>query len=115
VWHLSKEMVLAAVEQGLSVAEQKDFLTSRAEAPVPQTAEVFVDDLEQKTGELEDLGAVRLVAYKDAVLAQTLAADRKLRSFCQLGGERHLVFKASDEAAVRRVLRELGHVLPPPG
>ncbi len=32
----------------------------------------------------------------------------------QLAGERHLMFRAADEAAVRRALRELGYVLPPP-
>jgi hypothetical protein len=47
-------------------------------------------------------------------VARTLAHDRRLRGLCQLAGERHLVFKVSDEAAVLRALRELGHILPPP-
>lgn len=46
-------------------------------------------------------------------MARTLAGDRRLRTICQLAGERHLVFRAADESAVRRALRELGHVLPP--
>jgi hypothetical protein len=115
VWRLSKEKVLAAVESGLAVAELKDFLAARSPGPLPQTAEVFLKDLEERAGQLEDLGTARLIGCKDAVVAQTLASDRRLRSMCQLAGERHLVFKASDEAAVRRALRELGHVLPPPG
>jgi hypothetical protein len=104
-----------AVEQGLAVAELRDFLASRGQGALPQTAEVFLTDLEEKAGQLEDLGAARLIACKDGVVARTLASDRRLRAICQLAGERHLVFKASDEAAVRRGLRELGHVLPPPG
>jgi hypothetical protein len=115
VWRLSKEKILAAVEDGLTVAELKDFLATRVEGSLPQTAEVFLEDLEKKAGQLEDLGAARLIGCTDAIVAQTLASDRRLRGICQLAGERHLVFKASDEAAVRRALRELGHVLPPPG
>ncbi len=115
VWHLSKEKILAAVEHGLTVAELKDFLASRSTGPLPQTAEVFLDDLAEKVGQLEDLGSARLVGCKDAIVAQTLVNDRRLRGLCQLAGERYLVFKASDEAAVRRALRELGHVLPPAG
>jgi hypothetical protein len=114
VWHLSRDKILAAIEQGLSVGELKEFLTSRNQGTVPQTAEVFLDDLEEKAGQLEDLGTARLIACKDEVVARTLVGDRRLRGLCRLTGERHLVFRAADEAAVRRALRELGHVLPPP-
>ncbi|HKB41174.1 MAG TPA: helicase-associated domain-containing protein, partial [Gemmataceae bacterium] len=114
VWRLSRDRILAAVEQGLAVAELKDFLASRAQGSLPQTAEVFLDDLQDKMGQLEDLGAARLIGCKDAVVARTLASDRRLRGICQLAGERHLVFKAADEAAIRRALKELGHVLPSP-
>jgi hypothetical protein len=73
----------------------------------------LLTDLEEKAGQLEDLGAARLIGCKDAVVSRTIASDRRLRNICQLAGERHLVFRAADEAAVRRALRELGHVLPP--
>jgi hypothetical protein len=115
VWHLEAAKILAAVEQGLAVPELREFLASRSQKPLPQTVAVFLDDLEEKAGQLEDMGAARLVACKDALVARTLASDRRLGPLCQLAGERHLVFRAADEAAVRRALRELGHVLPPPG
>jgi hypothetical protein len=114
VWHLAAGKILAAVEQGLAVQELKEFLAARSQEPLPQTVEVFLDDLQDKMGQLEDLGTARLIACKDAVVAQTLASDRQLGKVCQLAGERHLVFRAADEAAVRRTLRELGYVLPPP-
>src|SRR5262249_33724136 len=74
VWHLSRDKVLAAVEHGLEVGELKEFLASRGEGPLPQTAEVFLADLEGKAGELEDLGAARLVLCKGAVVAPTLSS-----------------------------------------
>jgi hypothetical protein len=101
------------VEQGLTVQQLKEFLTARGQGPLPQTVEVFLDDLQTKLGQLEDLGTARLIACKDAVVAKTLASDRRLGKVCQLAGERHLVFATADEAAVRRALRELGYVLPP--
>lgn len=113
VWHLEAGKILEAVEQGLSVGELKEFLAARSQEPLPQTVDVFLDDLQSKTGQLEDQGTARLIACKDAVVAQTLANDRRLRKLCQLAGERSLVFRTADETAVRKGLRELGYVLPP--
>ena len=112
VWHLSIVKVLEAVEQGLAVAELREFLTAKSQEAPAQTVTVFLDDVEKKATQLEDMGMARLIACKDAVVAQTLVNDRRLRSLCQLAGERYLVFRGADEAAVRRGLRELGYVLP---
>jgi hypothetical protein len=113
VWHLEAGKVLAAVEQGLRVEELRDFLEARSQEPLPHTVEVFLEDLAERSTQLQDQGTARLVACGDAHLAQLLIHDRRLRSLCQLAGERQLVFRAADEAAVRRALRELGYVLPP--
>src|SRR5207244_11384264 len=110
--HLEAGKVLEAVEQGLAVQELKEFLAARSQEPLPQTVEVFLDDLQDKMSQLKDLGTARLIACKDAVVARTLASDRRLAKLCQLAGERHLVFRAAEETAVRRALRELGYVLP---
>jgi hypothetical protein len=113
VWHLEAGKILEGVEQGLSVGELKEFLAARSQEPVPQTVDVFLDDLASKTGQLEDQGTARLIECKDTIVAHTLANDRRLRKLCQLAGERSLVFRIVDEAAVRKALRELGYVLPP--
>jgi hypothetical protein len=113
VWHLTADRVLTAVEEGLTVAELADFLAARSQGPLPQTVAVFLSDLEHKVGQLEDQGSARLIACADAAVAQLLAHDGRLRQLCQLAGERHLVFRAADEKAVRRELRARGYVLPP--
>lgn len=114
VWRLSKDKVLTAVEQGLEVGELREFLESRGEGLLPQTVAVMFDDLRDRAAQLRDEGMARLVVCRDEVVARTLAADRRLRGLCQLAGERSLVFRAADESAVRRALRDLGYVLPPP-
>jgi hypothetical protein len=112
VWQLHRSKVLSAVEEGLTVGELKDFLGAKNQEPLPQTVEAFLNDLQQKVGQLEDLGAARLIRCADAHLARLLAGDRRLRKLCTLAGDHHLVFRATDETAVRRGLRELGYVLP---
>lgn len=114
VWHLTAAKILAAVEEGLTVAELTEFLNAKSLEPLPQNVEVFLTDLENKANQLEDLGTARLLSCADGTVAMLLANDRRLRALCQLAGDRQLVFRAGDEKAVRRALRELGYVLPPP-
>lgn len=114
VWQLGTGKILEAVAKGITIAELKEFLVAKSQGPLPQTVEVFLDDLAQKAGQLEDLGTARLIACGDANVAQLIAHDRRLRNLCQIAGERQLVFRKADETSVRRALKELGYVLPPP-
>jgi hypothetical protein len=75
--------------------------------------EVFLQDQRERAGRLRDLGAARLIECADAALARILASDPQLRGKVYVAGERWLVFRSEDEAAVRRGLRRLGHILPP--
>jgi hypothetical protein len=115
VWRLDPARALRVLEEGGSLDELAQFLAARSSAPLPQTVQVFLDDLRRRAGQLRDLGTARLVECADAALAQALAAEPQLRPHCRLAGERWLVFRAEDEAAVRKALRRLGHVLPRQG
>ena len=113
IWQLGAGKILDAVEKGLTVGELQAFLEARNDGSLPQTVKVFLDDLANKVNQLEDLGSARLIRCVDANLAQLLVHDRRLRNLCQLAGDRQIVFRAADETAIRRVLKELGYVLPP--
>ncbi len=115
VWRLDAGKILQAVEQGMKVQELREFLTARCLEPPPQPVAVFLDDVATRAGELEDLGTARIIACANAHVAQVLVNDRRLRARCQLAGDRQLIFRTADEAAVRRALRELGYALPPAG
>ena len=115
LWQLGSAKILEAVEKGSSVGELMAFLEARNHGPLPQTVKVFLDDLAKKVGQLKDLGTARLIACADASLAQLLVRDRRLRNLCQLAGDDQLVFRAADETTIRRILKELGYVLPPAG
>lgn len=114
VWRLSERRCLAAVEEGMSLTELQEFLLARSGRALPHTVEVFLNDLRERVQRLRDLGSARLLECADAELALLLVHDRRLRDLCFIAGERHLVFRAADEPAVRRALRELGYALPPP-
>jgi Helicase conserved C-terminal domain len=114
VWRLSERRCPSAVEEGLSLVELQEFLRSRGGEALPQTVDVFLDDLRRRAEQLRDLGTARLLECADAELALLLVHDRRLRDLCRLAGDRQLVFRAADEPAVRRALRELGYALPPP-
>ena len=113
VWQLDADKILESVGKGLTVEELKVFLEAKNQGPLPQTVKVFLEDMANKLTQLKDLGAARLIACRDAEVAQLLVHDRRLRSLCQLAGERQIVFRAADETTVRKVLKELGYVLPP--
>lgn len=115
VWRLDRAKILAAVEGGLGLAELEGFLASGGYGPLPPTVRVLLADLGERAGRLRDLGTARLVECVDAETARLLSSDRQLGEFCRPAGDRHLVFRADDEAAVRSRLRKLGFVLPPPG
>ena len=102
MWKLTPAKVLTAVEEGMPLEELGDFLAARGGKPLPQTVRVFLDDMKSRAGQLRDLGLARMIECADPALARQLAGDPQLREHCRLAGERWLVFRAEDEAAVRR-------------
>ena len=112
VWRLDRTRMLAALEQGLSTSELREFLVAKSSEPLPQTADVFLGEIETRAGALKDAGLARRIECADAPTAHLIVSDRRMRNLCQLASERYVVFGIDDEAAVRRGLRELGYVLP---
>ena len=112
VWRLDREKILAAAEGGLEIKEISEFLASHSAEPIPATVSTLLEDLHHRAGRLRDKGAVRMIECADAETARLLVLDSKLKSLCLLAGDRNLVFRESDESAVRTRLRKLGYVVP---
>ena len=113
-WQLDPAKILAAVESGRPISELETFLQARG-GPLPPAVQSLLADLAARAGQLSDRGVARLVECADAALAAALAGHKRLAKLCQRAGDRHLVVPAASEAAFRKALRELGHILPPPG
>ncbi|HLN33282.1 MAG TPA: helicase-associated domain-containing protein [Gemmataceae bacterium] len=112
VWHLSTAKILKAAEEGQTIQELIEFLNAKTEEPVPQTVAIFLQDMENRTGKLRDVGTVRIIECADVATAQLLGNERRLRGMCELAGERSLIFRPAKENAVRRALRDLGYAIP---
>ena len=112
VWRLDRDKILARVEEGQKIDEIAVFLERHAQGSLPGTVRTLLDDLEQRSGQLRDLGTVRIFECTDPETARMLLLDPKLKTLCEPAGKRGIVFRANVEAQVRTQLRKLGYVLP---
>ena len=112
VWRLERDKILGRVEEGQKLDEITAFLEKHAQGPLPGTVRALLDDLEQRSGRLRDLGTVRMIECTDEETARMLLLDPKLKTLCEPAGKRGIVFRANQEPQVRSQLRRLGYVLP---
>jgi XPB/Ssl2-like helicase family protein len=113
VWRLEAPKILAAVEDGRSVDEIREFLAARSGAPLPDPVRRLLEDVADRCARVHDRGLARLVECAEPALAALIATDIRTRAHCMRTGDHHLVVPAASEAAFRRSLRELGFLLAP--
>lgn len=111
VWRLTLTGLLQAVEEGIEVERVSEFLVQRSRADLPPAVRALLDDAASRAGKICDRGDVRLIECADALLAQSIARDSRLRKLCVLTGERHLMVLPEHLAPFRKALRDLGYVL----
>ncbi|OFW65656.1 MAG: hypothetical protein A2Y74_04050 [Actinobacteria bacterium RBG_13_63_9] len=111
VWQLDAGKLLAAIEEGRSVDEIREFLAARSGAPIPDTVARLLADVADRSAKVHDRGLARLIECADPALAALISNDSRTRKHCMRAGERHLVVPASSEAAFKRTLREVGYLL----
>ncbi|MDF1540365.1 MAG: helicase-associated domain-containing protein [Candidatus Thorarchaeota archaeon] len=111
VWNIERTKLLEALEKGHSVDEILSFLETNSSSVLPHSVLELIRQMGERVSQLVDLGSARLIEVKDAVMAQLLVNDSRLKSLCMLAGEQHIVVLAGSEKAFRRVLRELGYGL----
>jgi hypothetical protein len=70
--------ILAALEQGVSISELREFLAAKSSEPLPQTAVVFLGEIETRAGALKDTGLVRRIECADTPTAHLIVHDRRL-------------------------------------
>ena len=111
VWRLDQSKLLAALEEGRSVDEIREFLSARSSVAIPDTVARLFDDVADRSTKVRDQGLARLVECADPALAALIANDSRTRKHCMMAGERHLVVPASSEAAFKRTLRQVGYLV----
>ncbi|MCP4397696.1 MAG: hypothetical protein GY801_10405, partial [bacterium] len=111
VWRISLPKLLKAAEDGVDVKQVLTFLKDRSEGSLPQPVEAFFRDAQDRAGKVTDCGDARLLECADAPTAHLIVNDSRLKNFCFLAGECHVVVPTENETQFRKALRELGYVV----
>lgn len=115
VYRLSRERILETVENGLGLAQIRQFLAARtgqAEESFPNTVQTFFADLGKRLGAIREAGRVLVLTGDDPLLLTELAHSAALRGTVRLataGAETVLLVPEAQEAQVRRQLKKLGY------
>lgn len=110
-WRIESDKLLAAIEQGKTLAEVRQFLEARSGAALPEPVMRLLDDLTERCTRVQDRGLARLIECSEPALAARIASDARTRKHCLRAGERHLVVPGASEAAFLRALRALGYLV----
>ena len=111
VWRVEPEKLLSLVESGGTIEQVREYLLAHSETPLPQTVTQLLDDIEERSGRVSEVGAARLIECDDETLALLIAHDTHTRRHCMLAGSRHLVVPKRSEAAFKRGLKKVGFVV----
>lgn len=112
VWQLDAQQILAYAESGGAIEDVGQFLQQNTTEPLPQTVQVFLDDLTAKAKAVAGVEKAYLVEMKDHLIAARVASDTQAGKLCCLAGERHLAVPDKNLNSFRTALRRLGYVLP---
>jgi hypothetical protein len=112
VWTASATSLLTALDTGRDLTELTAFLTQRTEHELPGTLNTLIADVRRRTGQLTDLGHVRVIECADPALATLIARDRGLRTLCHPIGDRHVAVRPDQELKFRKALLKLGYAVP---
>jgi XPB/Ssl2-like helicase family protein len=102
------QSLAAALAEGRSAREIRDFLVSRAGEVVPDAVEALLKEVEAGARSLRDASLARLIECADPQLASRLATHPRTRRLCLRAGPHHVAVPAANEKAFARALRQIG-------
>jgi hypothetical protein len=112
VWALDPERMLSHMETGGDLKDLRAFLEQNAAESLPANVQVFLQELQNKTGACHTLQEAVLLEWTDEALARLIATSAGMSKLCFHAGENRLVVPRKSLAAFGRALRKLGYALP---
>ncbi|WP_229796388.1 helicase-associated domain-containing protein [Saccharothrix coeruleofusca] len=109
VWAVSAGSLLSALDSGRDLDEFVAFLGERTDHELPAALRTVAEDVRRRSGQLVDLGLVRVIECADAATAALLGRDRAV---CRVIGDRHIAVRPDQEPKFRKALLKLGYVMP---
>ena len=109
LWHLSRELIISAMENGQKIEELRDFLQSREEQLLPDMVEGFLRETGKRAVALKDKGTAIIVECETAEIADEIAANPHTKKFCQRLGKKSLAILSEHEKSFREIVRKIGY------
>jgi hypothetical protein len=78
-WKLSRKNILTVIEEGLAIDRITEFLFPQDNEEIPQTVEVFLKDIADRTRKIKYAGPCRLMECADETTALLFANDTQLK------------------------------------
>jgi hypothetical protein len=110
-WKLSRKNILTVIEEGLAIDRITEFLFPQDNEEIPQTVEVFLKDIADRTRKIKYAGPCRLMECADETTALLLANDTPLKKMIVVANQQYLVVKEADEKKSREQLKKIGCVV----
>ncbi len=112
VYHLSKEKLLQACEEGISFAQLRTFLEEQIDHALPDTVRALLDEVDANRQKFSLESAGYLIHCADAWLITLVCNDPALKSCCLAVNDQYLYLRKGSEKTFKSTLRKLGYVLP---
>ena len=112
VWELSPRQILTYFESGGAMEEITAFLRSNSSTGIPDTVDVFLQDVAEKVSAVKEGEEALLFTVKDEATAALIASDSDARKYCFLAGPDRLVVPKKNQRAFRSALKKLGYIIP---
>ncbi len=109
VWYLSRELIIAALENSQSVEQLQEFLQNREEQILPETIIGFLRETKKRAAALKNKGAAQIIECETTEIADELAENAHTKKLCQRTGKKSLVVFIEHEKQFREVIRKIGY------
>ncbi len=112
VWHLGRDKVISALDQGHSIEQLSTRLTELSVDELPATVKRLFEETAERAQKLSLYGTAILFECKDPHVRTLILHDKRTRNSCYAAGDTLIAVPTQKEAAFARAIRELGYILP---
>ncbi|WP_332396288.1 hypothetical protein [Vibrio metschnikovii] len=113
VWQLSKNRMLAYIENGGDLQELQAFIQARDEQPyLPTEIENLFKTLDENKQAVKAVGPVLLLRCNSETTANNIASAPQLSKWCQRVGKDQLIIPENKESQFRALIHELSYAMP---
>jgi hypothetical protein len=111
-WRLDESRILDHLETGGTMQELKEFVERSAKDEIPQTVQVWFEDMTRRASAIVGQEEALLLELRDEPTALLVAHDPRAGKYCRHAGGRYLAVPRRNERAFRSAVKALGMILP---